>query len=646
MANYPQLDDCSGVWKLKDVNNAVSGGYWRVLTSTTGRALNAGGFVPGYSDVIEQIQIESSGNSTDFGNLSVAGGEMGAIGTPTRMVFLGRGIEASPNTSNIIDYVTIATAGNAADFGDMSGATQRTTGVGGNATRGVFTEGTTDLNGLQYITPSSTGNTITFGDMTVAGSFRSGVTSPTRVCYGEGFQPATSNVIDFVEIATTGNAVDFGDLTVARRGGSGLSSSTRGVFAGGIQPSVLSGLEFITIASQGNAIDYGDLANTNNKGCDSTSNSVRGIVAGGAPVQNIIQQFNIATGGNTTDFGDLLATVSDSALNSGSHGGLNDGYQGTRFANLPFGKITPIGVNVGNIGLFNGGEISAGTDVMDFINIASTGNATDWGNLSAANANGGATASETRYVTNGNNTASLDMNYVEFASKGNTALFGDLTVRRHLGGTGGNKTRGIMYSGQNPDNDRGDTADGACNVIDYITYATLGNATDFGDANVASYFAGGCSSATRTLKFGGIAEAPGTLTNSIEFVSTASTGNGADFGNLLAANESPTLGPISSSTRGVVAGGKAPGIVNVIQYVTLASEGDATDFGDLTAARAQPGGACSATRGTFAGGEEPAVSTRIDFVTIATTANAADFGDLTITVSRHGGNSNGNGGLS
>ena len=60
----------------------------------------------------------------------------------------------------------------------MSGATQRTTGVGGNATRGVFTEGTTDINGLEYITPSSTGNTITFGDMTVAGSFRSGVTSP------------------------------------------------------------------------------------------------------------------------------------------------------------------------------------------------------------------------------------------------------------------------------------------------------------------------------------------------------------------------------------------------------------------------------------------------------------------------------------
>ena len=29
MANYPQLDDQVGVWKLKEVNDAVMGGYWR-----------------------------------------------------------------------------------------------------------------------------------------------------------------------------------------------------------------------------------------------------------------------------------------------------------------------------------------------------------------------------------------------------------------------------------------------------------------------------------------------------------------------------------------------------------------------------------------------------------------------------------------
>ena len=54
MANYPQLDDQVGVWKLKEVNDAVMGGYWRVLSNPVGRALYGGGFNPGYSTLIQQ----------------------------------------------------------------------------------------------------------------------------------------------------------------------------------------------------------------------------------------------------------------------------------------------------------------------------------------------------------------------------------------------------------------------------------------------------------------------------------------------------------------------------------------------------------------------------------------------------------------
>ena len=53
MANYPQIDDCSGVWKLKDVNDAVMGGYWRVGGT---RALFGGGN-QGDSNVIDFITI-------------------------------------------------------------------------------------------------------------------------------------------------------------------------------------------------------------------------------------------------------------------------------------------------------------------------------------------------------------------------------------------------------------------------------------------------------------------------------------------------------------------------------------------------------------------------------------------------------------
>ena len=48
MANYPQLDDCSGVWTLKEVNNAVMGGYWRNHGS---RGVFMGGAAPGQTTI-------------------------------------------------------------------------------------------------------------------------------------------------------------------------------------------------------------------------------------------------------------------------------------------------------------------------------------------------------------------------------------------------------------------------------------------------------------------------------------------------------------------------------------------------------------------------------------------------------------------
>ena len=69
MANYPQLDNSSGVWNLRDVYDAVMGGYWPNANSN---ALFGRGYTPGYSAVIEKFNMTTSGNATAFGNLSVA----------------------------------------------------------------------------------------------------------------------------------------------------------------------------------------------------------------------------------------------------------------------------------------------------------------------------------------------------------------------------------------------------------------------------------------------------------------------------------------------------------------------------------------------------------------------------------------------
>ena len=70
------------------------------------------------SDVIDYITTASTGNATDFGNLSVGRSEGGGGGNSVRGVF-GGGKNASQDAVNTIDYITIASTGNASDFGDL-----------------------------------------------------------------------------------------------------------------------------------------------------------------------------------------------------------------------------------------------------------------------------------------------------------------------------------------------------------------------------------------------------------------------------------------------------------------------------------------------------------------------------------------------
>ena len=136
-------------------------------------------------------------------------------------------------------------------------------------------------------------------------------------------------------------------------------------------------------------------------------------------------------------------------------------------------------------------------------------------------------------------------------------------------------TRGLFAGGYTPTR---------VNVIDYITIATTGNATDFGDLTVARYFVAGCASATRGL-FGG-----GVSSNVIDYVTIATTGNAIDFGDLTVTRSG--LAGLASTTRGVFGGDDS--YTTVIDYVTIATTGNATDFGDLTVARTYLAGCAGA----------------------------------------------------
>jgi hypothetical protein len=70
---------------------------------------------------------------------------------------------------------------------------------------------------------------------------------------------------------------------------------------------------------------------------------------------------------------------------------------------------------------------------------------------------------------------------------------------------------------------------GPSTVIDYVTIATTGNATDFGDLTVGRYYPSACSDGTKGLWGGGTT---GSNSNVIDYITIATTGNATDFGNL------------------------------------------------------------------------------------------------------------------
>ena len=640
MANYPQLDDCSGVWTLKQVNDAVLGGYWREAGS---KAVFAGGFNSSnaYTANIDTIKMASAGNATDFGDLATNLLNMGTCASFIRGFFMG-GNQASPNAYNNENYyITFASEGNAAEFGTLTTTNQHATSAS-NSTRGLCMGGHNPdavQNTVDFLTMASIGNSTDFGDLTTATQQAASMNSPTRALYVGGATPSLVNTIQFAEFATTGNFTDFGDLVaVLKQGTNGdLGSSTRGVRAGGILASdaFTASVEFVTMASQGNAIDYGDCT-TAVRLSEGASNSIKSFLAGGdvdgAVGTNVIQQGVITTGGDWTDFGDLSVAKYTGGGTSQAHGGLNEGYQGTRPTHIPRSGR----------GIFAGGRTPSLITAMDRIHITTLGNASDFGNLITARRDIANASSLTRSLTaggiSGSDTYINTIESVEFATEGNASDFGNLTVAVYSAHTGniGNTTRGIFSGGH--------VSPTQTNVMGYVTMATAGNATDFGDLTLARQDIAGVSNITRGINGGGVHASSPFQTNIIDYITIASTGDATDFGDLLTV-KSNGVG-LSSSTRGTFGGGYITNAVtNVNEYITIASTGNSTDFGNLTVAREDLAGVSNSTRGIIGGGAAPSVSNVLDFFTIASTGNSQDFGDLTATKRGSAGNSDSHGGL-
>jgi hypothetical protein len=214
-----------------------------------------------------------------------------ALGTSSDTGAGARGIFGggdTPTDSEVIDYINIASTGNAIDFGNLTIATSAVQSQSvSSSTRGLVGGGRapTAVNTIQYVTFSSTGNAVDFGgDLTRVGLQLPGLSNATRGIWAGGYTPAQPIIVDtmdYVTISSTGDAKDFGNLTTSRRGIAAFASPTRGVLAGGNnQPARQSEIQFITISTLGDAQVFGDLNGVRDFAAG-VSNATRGIIHSG-----------------------------------------------------------------------------------------------------------------------------------------------------------------------------------------------------------------------------------------------------------------------------------------------------------------------------------------------------------------------------
>ena len=313
-----------------------------------GRGVIAGGYnyPSGQINTLQLIEIPTTGNATDFGDVARTAYSGAGCASATRGIHPGGRQENSPlpDISTQIQYITMSSQGGANDFGDIS--YQGGTGLRGasNNSRGLLFGGIypaspagINQNNIDFITIASTGDGTSFGSLTTY-MYAAGVAgSSTRAVIAGGQRstitptsPLTiQNIIEFITFATQGNSQDFGDLALSLRATSGASSGTRAVFAGGYNASPIAynqgsnQISYVTIASEGDATDFGDLGATSFS--TSVSNSIRGVFGAGPndPAHtNVLEYVTIASTGNGTDFGDMTHAPQNTSGCSNGHGGL------------------------------------------------------------------------------------------------------------------------------------------------------------------------------------------------------------------------------------------------------------------------------------------------------------------------------------
>lgn len=295
------------------------------------------------------------------------------------------------------------------------------------------------------------------------------------------------------------------------------------------------------------------------------------------------------------------------------------------------GGVQAAGPYNGDRGIVAAGGGGGLTNQISYTTISTSGSWSDFGDLAAAlyapngvaggdGELGSVQASRVVFAggdSTGSHTVVNTMQYITTSSTGNTSDFGDLTAaKKAAAGTASNGWRSIYAGGATP---------GAIDNIDYWATMTTGNASNFGslEENEQSGDDGGVSNGTNGFIMGPYSE------DRIDTYVIATTGNATEFGTMASGTGRNKTAAGSNQTYGIKTGN---GNEFNIDRITMATAGNSTDIGDLTNNRWGSAGSSNMTYLLIVGGYDDGSNiSSTEYKAFATTGNASNFGNLNYT---------------
>lgn len=280
-------------------------------------------------------------------------------------------------------------------------------------------------------------------------------------------------------------------------------------------------------------------------------------------------------------------------------------------------------------GGFNYSTMTGNSDIIRYFDITTQSNiVSDFGNLRVGRSQLAGVSNKSKIVWSGSNIDNISstnrrkMDYINPATTGDASDFvGLYKDNRACLASASDGTKGLFFgAGQASTN---------TNEIEQITIDSQSNSSDFGDRTESMRSISATGNATYALSAGGFTGAS-TRSDRIDRTVYDTLNSSSDFGNLNTARSDLTA--VADNDRAVFSSGNSStGVACNSDYVSIASSGSAsspatvTNFGtnsEMTFGAGQSNG----TRGVWKAGSN---DNTVHYIVIQTTSAALDFGDLT-----------------